>query len=174
MAAGPITIFDKSALQALSMDESVWLDAFFLVNVVPLFYVETLADLEKEMAEGKSAEEFVGMLAAKTPPNAVPNVHHRALVSAELATGWQVPIDGRVPIAGGDVRRASDGQLGVHVEGFDEAVALDRWRTTSSSRSSARPPSVGAPSSPKATPTGRSGCSATSSPSGRRSPTSPR
>lgn len=128
MAAGPITIFDKSALQALSMDESVWLDAFFLVNVVPLFYVETLADLEKEMAEGKSAEEFVGMLAAKTPPNAVPNVHHRALVSAELATGWQVPIDGRVPIAGGDVRRASDGQLGVHVEGFDEAVALDRWK----------------------------------------------
>ena len=41
---GPITIFDKSALQSLSMDESVWLDAFFLVNVVPLFYVETLAD----------------------------------------------------------------------------------------------------------------------------------
>lgn len=29
---GPITIYDKSALQALSMDESVWLDVFFLVN----------------------------------------------------------------------------------------------------------------------------------------------
>jgi hypothetical protein len=27
---GPIAIFDKSALQALSMDESVWFDAFFL------------------------------------------------------------------------------------------------------------------------------------------------
>jgi hypothetical protein len=52
MGMGPITIFDKSALQSLSMDESVWLDAFFLVNIVPLFYVETLADLEKEVAEG--------------------------------------------------------------------------------------------------------------------------
>lgn len=30
MAPGPILIFDKSALQALSLDESVWLDHFFL------------------------------------------------------------------------------------------------------------------------------------------------
>jgi hypothetical protein len=124
---GPITIFDKSALQSLSMDESVWLDAFFLVNVVPLFYVETLADLEKKVAEGGSPEDLVGMLAAKTPPNAVPNVHHRSLISAEL-TGWKVPMDGRVPIAGGDTRRGPEGELGVHVEGFDEAAALDRWK----------------------------------------------
>jgi hypothetical protein len=38
---GPITIFDKSALQALSIDETVWLEAYFLSNVTPLFYVET-------------------------------------------------------------------------------------------------------------------------------------
>jgi hypothetical protein len=124
---GPITIFDKSALQSLSMDESVWLDAFFLVNVVPLFYVETLADLEKKIAEGRSPEDLVGMLAAKTPPNAVPNVHHRSLISAEL-TGWKVPMDGQVPIAGGEVMRGPDGEVGVHVQEFDEAAALDRWK----------------------------------------------
>ncbi len=127
MGMGPITIFDKSALQSLSMDESVWLDAFFLVNVVPLFYVETLADLEKEVAGGKSPEDLVGMLAAKTPPNAVPNVHHRSLISAEL-TGWTVPMDGRVPIAGGEVMRGPEGEIGVHVQEFDEAAALDRWK----------------------------------------------
>lgn len=127
MGIGPITIFDKSALQSLSMDESVWLDAFFLVNVVPVFYAETLADLEKEVAEGKSPEELVGMLAAKTPPNAVPNAHHRSLILAEL-TGWSVPMDGRVPIAGGDVMRGPQGAVGVHVDEFDEAVALDRWK----------------------------------------------
>ena len=124
---GPITIFDKSALQSLSMDESVWLDAFFLVNVVPLFYVETLADLEKKVAEGRSPEDLVGMLAAKTPPNAVPNVYHRSLISAEL-TGWKVPMDGQVPIAGGEVMRGPDGEVGVHVQEFDEAAALDRWK----------------------------------------------
>lgn len=109
------------------MDESVWLDAFFLVNVVPLFYVETLADLEKEVAEGRSPEDLVGMLAAKTPPNAVPNVHHRSLISAEL-TGWKVPMDGRVPIAGGDVMRGPDGEVSVHVQEFEEAAALNRWK----------------------------------------------
>ena len=44
-----------------------------------------IAVLEKEVAEGRSAEDLVGMLATKTPPNAVPNVHHRALIAAELA-----------------------------------------------------------------------------------------
>jgi len=127
MGMGPITIFDKSALQSLSMDESVWLDTFFLVNVVPLFYVETLADLEKEVAEGKSPEDLVGMLAAKTPPNAVPNMHHHSLILAEL-TGWNVPMDGRVPIAGGDVMRGPEGEIGVHVQEFEEAAALDRWK----------------------------------------------
>jgi hypothetical protein len=126
MGRGPITIFDKSALQSLSMDESVWLDAFFLVNIVPLFYVETLADLEKEVAEGKSPEDLVGMLAAKTPPNAAPNAHHRSLILAEL-TGWNVPMDGRVPIAGGNLMRGPEGEIGIHVDEFDEAVALARW-----------------------------------------------
>jgi len=39
-------LFDKSALQGLSLDESVWFDAFFYPNITPLFFVETLADLE--------------------------------------------------------------------------------------------------------------------------------
>jgi hypothetical protein len=34
-------------LQALSLDEAVWLDNFYLANITPLFLVETLADLEK-------------------------------------------------------------------------------------------------------------------------------
>jgi hypothetical protein len=127
MGTGPITIFDKSALQSLSMDESVWLDAFFLINVVPLFYVETLADLEKEVAEGKSPEDLVGMLAAKTPPTAAPNAHHHSLILVEL-NGWSVPMDGRVPIAGGKVMRGPDREIGVHVDEFDEAVALERWK----------------------------------------------
>jgi hypothetical protein len=46
----------KSALQALSIDEAVWLEAHFLTNVTPLFYVETLADLEKAAAEGGTPE----------------------------------------------------------------------------------------------------------------------
>jgi hypothetical protein len=77
---GPITIFDKSALQALSIDETVWLEAYFLTNVTPLFYVETLADLEKAVAEGRTSEKVVASLAEKTPSDAYPNA--AALVKA--------------------------------------------------------------------------------------------
>jgi hypothetical protein len=33
---GPITLFDKSFIQSLSLDEAVWFDKFFMpVDVVP-------------------------------------------------------------------------------------------------------------------------------------------
>lgn len=124
---GPVIIFDKSALQALSMDESVWLGAFFSANIVPLFYVETLADLEKDLGSGRSAEGLVGMLAAKTPTDAYPNVHHRALVIGDLL-GNEVPMKGAALIVHGDPRVQPDGKRGVHVEVSAEADALARWR----------------------------------------------
>jgi hypothetical protein len=124
---GPITIFDKSALQALSMDEAVWFDAFFLANVVPLFYVEVLADLEKKVEEGKEPEDIVGMLAEKTPSGAAPNVYHRHLILGEL-TGQAIEMNGQVVIGAGDVKQAPDGSVGVHVDEFPEEAVLHRWR----------------------------------------------
>jgi len=57
VAPGPILIFDKSALQSLTVDESVWLDHLFLTNITPVFYVETLADLEREDPQGREPDE---------------------------------------------------------------------------------------------------------------------
>ena len=61
MAPGPGLLFDKSALQCLSVDEAVWLDNFFETNITPLFFVEALADLEKQATKG-SPEQFVASL----------------------------------------------------------------------------------------------------------------
>lgn len=127
MGLGPITIFDKSALQALSMDESVWFDAFFLANLVPLFYVETLADLEKKVAKGRDPEQLVGHLAEKTPLGATPNVYHRSLILTELL-GQEITMTGQVIIGAGDVKRAPDGSIGVHIDEFPEEAALLRWK----------------------------------------------
>lgn len=57
---GPSVILDKSALEALSVDESVWLEAFLDVNVVPVFYVEVLADLEKIARHDQTPETLSG------------------------------------------------------------------------------------------------------------------
>jgi len=124
---GPITIFDKSALQSLSMDESVWFDAFFLPNIVPPFYIETLADLEKKVARGRDPEQIVGVLAEKTPSGAAPNIYHRHLILAELL-GQEIEMTGQVVVGAGEVKRAPDGSVGVHVDEFPEEAALLRWK----------------------------------------------
>ena len=82
---GPNLIFDKSFLQSLNLDEANWLDMFFTTNITPLFFIETLADLEKEVHKGRTPEQVVGNLATKTPDwYAHPNVHHGTLLVGEL------------------------------------------------------------------------------------------
>src|SRR5207245_1668389 len=96
-------------------------------NVVPVFYVETLADLEKHVRKGKSAEALVGMLAEKTPSGAAPNIHHLRLVYGELL-GYEVPMTGQIAVGAGETKQAPDGAIGVHIDEFTEEAALLRWK----------------------------------------------
>lgn len=128
---GPTLIFDKSFLESLTLDESVWLDNFFITNITPLFYVETLADLEKEGKKGKiarSPEELVGELSNKTPVMAsVPNMFHLRLVLGNLL-GQSVDMSKRPIISGGQYKVSPDGKIGVDFKEFPEAAALERWK----------------------------------------------
>jgi hypothetical protein len=128
---GPVLIFDKSFLESLTLDESVWLDNFFSTNIAPVFYVETLADLEKEGKKGKIArtpEELVGELANKTPVlSSVPNVFHFRLLVEDLM-GWEVEVAEKRPIVtGGQYKVAPDGKVSVDFKQFPETAALERW-----------------------------------------------
>jgi len=124
---GPIVLFDKSFLQSLSVDESVWFDHFFLSNICPLFYVETLADLQKNVKEGRTVEQEVAIIASKFPEmSGWPCAHHVALCTANLA-GHAVAMTGQVPIAGGQPVRLS-GKRGVVFRDSPEAEAFRRWQ----------------------------------------------
>jgi len=84
-AMGPAVLFDKSFLQSLTLDESVIFDHFFISVISPLFYVETLADLEKPAREGKKPEDEVRVIAEKTPEaHAYPCVNRTDLCLASL------------------------------------------------------------------------------------------
>jgi hypothetical protein len=124
---GPQILFDKSTLQSLRVDEACWLDAFYLPIISPLFYVETLADLEKQVAKGRTPEQVVGNLAEKTPPNACANVHHRTLAVAELMRHFDVTMDRR-PIIGGAQPLVTEDQRGVFFPPSPEMEALNRWQ----------------------------------------------
>lgn len=124
---GPIALFDKSFLQSLSLDESVWFDQFFIPNISPLFYVETLADLDKEMSRGRTADQVVGNIAEKSPQlSGAPNAHHSELLLANLL-GQPVSMSNRPIVAGGRPVE-SGGKRGVNIDISPEAKAFNRWQ----------------------------------------------
>ena len=127
LAVGPITLFDKSFLQSLSVDEAVWFDNFFYPVVSPMFFIETVANLWKKPREGKTAEEEVGIIAAKTPElHGGPCYFHREMCIQDLL-GNHVPLNGQIPMAG--MRRVErDGKEGAIAEVSPEAKAFQRWQ----------------------------------------------
>ncbi len=93
---GPITLFDKSFLQSLNVDESVWFDNFFYSIICPIFYVETLADLKKPKLH-RPPEQEVGIIADKFPEmHCAPTLHHQEMVIGDLL-GNHVPLTVRIP-----------------------------------------------------------------------------
>ncbi len=125
---GPILIFDKSTLEGLNVDQAVWLDTFYYPNITPLFFMETLADLEKEVAAGRRPEQVVGNLAEKTPiQSGGPNVHHTPLYIESLL-GRKIPMDNRVLLAGGTSYVKVGGRRGLIIERSAEMEALERWQ----------------------------------------------
>lgn len=126
---GPVLIFDKSVLESLNPDEAVWLDQFFLTNITPLFFVETLADLEKKSRGGRTAEDVVGSLAYRTPDlHSKASVHHRTLLEGELIGEGQVDMTHGRPHIGGGRFVELGGQTGAFYEQSPEEEAFMRWK----------------------------------------------
>ena len=126
MAAVLHLIFDKSALQSFSLDESNWLDHFYRSIITPLFFAEVLADLEKEAGKGRTPEQIVGELAHKTPDmNSTPCVHHSRLATSVLY-GDDLRMNGRIPRDQGKIVELDD-KRGIYYEKSPEEDAPDRW-----------------------------------------------
>jgi hypothetical protein len=121
------TLFDKSFLQSLSVDESVWFDQHFMPVVCPVFYVETLADLAKQPTERGLAENEVRKIADKFPQmSGYPCASHFTMIIGDLL-GEVAPMDGRVPIPGGRHVKAGD-RCGIVFDESPEALAFIRWQ----------------------------------------------
>lgn len=127
---GPTAVFDKSFLQMLTEDESVWFDQFFVPIITPLFFVETLADLQKENVRAeRTPEDEVRILAKKTPEmHSVPHTHSSNICRSELLGIMDVPMEGR-PILPHGRQVEVDGKKGVVFEVAPEADALRRWQS---------------------------------------------
>ena len=124
---GPTLLFDKSFLQSLTLDESVWLDHFFNCNVSPIFFAETLADLSKPAQISETAEREVAIIADKFPEmHGAPNVYHRDIALANLL-GQDVPMTGQILLTGGRPVGAA-GSKGFVFDSPPEREAFSRWQ----------------------------------------------
>lgn len=124
---GPIALFDKSFLEGLNIDEAVLFDYFFYPNVCPVFFVETLGDLDKLENRGRLPEDVVGAIAFKSPQmHGGPNTFHRTLAMANLR-GQTIPMSGQIAVSGGIPVR-SQGQRHVVFKPSPETEAFNRWQ----------------------------------------------
>jgi hypothetical protein len=125
---GPSLIFDKSSLESLNLDEAVLMDNFYMSTITPLFFVECLADLEKQLRSKSTPEQLVGSLADRTPESqSYPNIHHMNVLKAELSRQFDLTkVFGRVLLAGGEPVRLGD-KKGFVFRRSPEAEAFERW-----------------------------------------------
>jgi hypothetical protein len=125
---GPITLFDKSFVEMLNIDEAAIFDCLYSSIICPIFYTEVLADLSKEPPGQRTAERIVADVAKKTPiMHSTPNVSHTTICMSELAGN---PVEmRRVPIrSGGKPARRADGSVGIIYDEAPEAKAFSRWQ----------------------------------------------
>jgi hypothetical protein len=120
---GPIALFDKSFLQAISADEALWFDYFFMPVVCPIFYVETLGNLAKAPTRRGPPELIVQDLANKFPEwGGSPCVFYMDLAINDLM-GHRVELRPQIPRPGG--RPVKSGTV---YDQTPEEEAFHRWQ----------------------------------------------
>jgi hypothetical protein len=124
----PYLIFDKSSLESLNIDEAVLLDTFFSCVITPIFFVECLADLEKEIRSKSTPEQLVGSLADRTPEyESCVTLHHLDVLRWELTGKCSLlRLKGGPFVAGAKSVQLGD-QRGVIFQQTKEMEAMQRW-----------------------------------------------
>jgi hypothetical protein len=129
MSQGPSLLFDKSTLESLSVNEAVLLDNFYRSTITPLFFVECLADLEREMHRMRGTQEqLVGSLAERTPDcQSAANLHHMEVLKAELSGQFLLDTVLLRPfVPSGKVVELADSK-GMLFQPSEEEEAVQRW-----------------------------------------------
>ena len=124
---GPAIILDKSAMQALSFKELIFLRRHFNVVLAPVIAMEILADLKKEERD-RPPEEVVMTLADKLMPSqSTITTHYSSLLEGNLL-GYEVQMSNR-PIIGQGRRVVDDeGKTGYVRDVTEAETAIERWR----------------------------------------------
>jgi hypothetical protein len=122
-----ILTFDKSSLQRLSYDELIKLSTYYMVCIPQVLIFELLGDLSKDEASPEKSEKIVQSL-SRNLRAVMPKIcaDSRALAVSNLL-GQVIPMDGRIPMAGGVQYLDHEGKLAVAYDVPQEVEAMFRW-----------------------------------------------
>jgi hypothetical protein len=122
-----MTLFDKSAIEMLNVNEAAVFDCLFMSNLCPIYLVEVLADLQKKETSGRDHPKVVADMARKTPVmHTYPNVVHTTLCLHELL-GRPFGMDGRPQVGGGRAVKHA-GKVSIVFDYQPEMEAFNRWQ----------------------------------------------
>jgi hypothetical protein len=130
---GPVALLDKSAFQALSHREHLWLERYYFQNLAPVLVLELVGDLTKSYKDGRAPKEKAAELARKFLGSGPPvNVdYHRLMLQSLL--GGNVPMQGKIIPDGAVTAPLPEGGYGmlVDVTSLNETIMrLQDGRTT--------------------------------------------
>lgn len=124
---GPILLVDKSTIQGLSQEEVRTLTWHYSTVVCPILMRELLSNLAKGSDRVETERKLAALAAKVGAPGFHAVVDAQSMAAASLM-GHEVPMDGRIPMAGGVNVRAKDGTRGLLFDESEEAKILRRWQ----------------------------------------------
>ena len=131
-------LIDKSVIEGLNPDEARELADTYFVVLPPILIDEMTSMLAKEK-KNRNLEEILKSLARKTINNSLVVPHARLLAKKNLL-GKQIPMDGKMPLMGGELIRQRDGEFKWYYDTTKDKKILSDWskRDFASYRSKAR------------------------------------
>jgi hypothetical protein len=125
MVCGPI-IFDKSAIQSLSLNEIQYLHRYYHLVLTPILLAEFVGDLAKTHRDGSPAMEKVTELAHKINPSfTVMNSKFDEIVLADIMSGEGV-MEYR-PVKLSRLKTGIDGKVVAEILPTEERI-LEEWK----------------------------------------------
>ena len=119
-------LIDKSVIQGLNPDKARELADTYFVVLPPILVDEMVSMLAKEKKGNKDPENILMSLARKSINGSIIVPHARLLAKKNLL-GEHIPMDGSIPIVGGELIRQRDGEFGVYYNTAKDKKFLFDW-----------------------------------------------
>lgn len=119
-------LIDKSVIEGLNPDKARELADTYFVVLPPILIDEMTSMLAKEKKGDRDQERILKSIARKSINSSFVVPHARLLAKKNLL-GEHIPMDGKIPLMGGELIRQRDGEFGMFYDTTKDKKCLSDW-----------------------------------------------